>query len=140
MTNKNTARVLTGTTREVYYFLVKASNPVGVREIQRALNLSSVSVVAYHLAKLEEYGLVKQKEGGYIVTKVILKDNVRISHFLIPRYFFYSVFTALILIIELAFFRPEVIDRGYFIYTLATAVVFLIFCFETIKKWLEGGI
>ncbi|MBT0159791.1 helix-turn-helix transcriptional regulator [Candidatus Bathyarchaeota archaeon A05DMB-2] len=140
MKDENPLRVLRGTTLEVYLFLIKAGKPVGVREIQRALKLSSASVATYHLVKLEEAGLLRQEEGGYTVTKVILKDTIRISHFLIPRYFFYSVFTALILIIELVFLRPSVIDRGYFIYTIATAILFLIFCFETVKKWLEGGL
>lgn len=140
MKAENPERVLKGTTLDVCLFLVKAGNPVGVREIQRALKLSSASVATYHLTKLEEAGFLRQEEGGYTVTKIILKDNIRIGHFLIPRYFFYSVFTALILIIELVFFRPSVIDRGYFIYTIATSLLFLIFCFETVKKWFEGGL
>lgn len=140
LTDENRMDVLRGTTLEVYRFLVKAGKPVGVREIQKALKLSSASVATYHLAKLEEVGILRREKGNYTLNKVILKDNIRISRFLIPRYFFYSVFAALILIIELVFFSPSVIDRGYFIYTVATAIFVLIFCYETVKKWLEGGI
>lgn len=140
LTDEDRTDVLRGTTLEVYRFLLKAGKSVGVREIQKALKLSSASVATYHLAKLADVGIVRRENGGYKVNKVILKGNIRISRFLIPRYFFYSIFAALILIIELVFFRPPVIDRTYFIYTVATAVFVLIFCYETVKKWLEGGI
>ncbi len=38
--------VLKGTTLEVYRFLLKSGKPVGVRGVQRALNLSSPSLAA----------------------------------------------------------------------------------------------
>jgi predicted DNA-binding transcriptional regulator len=140
LTDEKLMSVLKGTTLEVYLFLVKADKPVGVREVQRALKLSSASVATYHLVKLEDAGILRREENNYAVSKIILKDNLRISHFLIPRYFFYSVFAALILIIELVFFRPSTIDRVYFSCIVAVAIFVLIFCYETIKKWLEGGI
>jgi predicted transcriptional regulator len=64
-----TKDVLKGTTLEVYRFLLKSNKPVGTRELQRALNLSSSSVATYHLSKLEDAGLLKResrwrKSGG----------------------------------------------------------------------------
>ena len=140
MADENYKVALTGTTLKVYRFLIKAGNPVGVREVQRALNMSSASVATYHLTKLEEAGIVKRENGRYAIDKIILEDSVRISHFLIPRYFFYAVFATSILIIELSLFRPNIIDRGYFAYTIATSIFVLIFYYETLRKWLENGI
>jgi DNA-binding transcriptional ArsR family regulator len=84
--------VLSGTTLEVYRFLLKSSKPVGTRELQRALNLSSSSVATYHLTKLEDAGLLKREMGGFTVSKFLLENSVKVSRFLVPRYFFYSVF------------------------------------------------
>ncbi len=61
--------VLKGTTLEVYRFLLKSSKPVGTRELQRALDLSSSSVATYHLSKLEDAGLLKREAGGFLVSK-----------------------------------------------------------------------
>jgi predicted DNA-binding transcriptional regulator len=133
-------KVLRGTTLEIYRFMVKSGKPVGVREIQRALNLSSASVATYHLSKLEEAGFIKREQGNYALNKIILKDNVRFGHMLVPRFFFYILFTALILTIELVFFNELASNRGFFIYTIATSIIMLIFSYETIKKWLENSI
>lgn len=43
---------LKGTTLEVYRFLLKSNKPVGAREIQRNLKLSTPSLAVYHLSKL----------------------------------------------------------------------------------------
>ena len=48
---------LRGTTLDVYRFLLKRKEPVGAREVQRVLNLSSPSLATYHLSKLEDVGL-----------------------------------------------------------------------------------
>ncbi|MDG6222092.1 MAG: winged helix-turn-helix domain-containing protein [Candidatus Bathyarchaeota archaeon] len=140
MSDRNDSDILSGTTLKIYLFLIKKGRPVGVREVQRALKLSSASVAVYHLNKLEEAEFVQKEKGNYTTCKVMLKDKVRVSHYLIPRYFFYAIFTALILIIELAFFKPAVLDRGYFVFAVAMAILLVLLSFETLKKWLEGGI
>jgi len=61
--------LLKGTTLKVYLFMVKHGKPVGVREVQRALNLSIPSLAAYHLSKLEESNLLKRERGDFIVNK-----------------------------------------------------------------------
>jgi len=48
------------------------------------------SLAAYHLSKLEEAGLLKQERGEYSMDKIFLESVVKIRHFLIPRYLFYS--------------------------------------------------
>ncbi|MCW4015719.1 MAG: winged helix-turn-helix domain-containing protein [Candidatus Bathyarchaeota archaeon] len=133
MTAEEVKDTLKGNTLEIYRFLVKNNKPVGIREVQRALNLSSPSVVAYHFSKLEEAGLVKQEQGDYVVSKVILDYNIRISRFIIPRHLFYFIFAIATLIIELSILRPRAINNEYF-FVIATTLIFtVIFGYEALK-------
>jgi DNA-binding transcriptional ArsR family regulator len=132
--------VLRGTTLEVYRFLLKNNKPVGIRELQRALNLSSPSVATYHLEKLEDAGLLKREAGSYTVAKYLLENTVKISRFLIPRFLFYTVFAVAVLIIELTFLRPESFSREYVFSVAATAVFVFFFGYETTKTWLRGSL
>jgi hypothetical protein len=131
--------VLKGSTREVYRFLLKSGKPVGTREIQRALNLSSSSLAAYHLTKLEEAGLLKKENGSYVVDKVVLEDCVKVSRFLIPRFLFYAIFAVLLLTIELTLFRPSVVTSFYFFATVGTLICAIAFCYETMMVWLKAA-
>ena len=133
-------KTLKGTALDVYRFLLKKNKPAGVREVQRALGLSSPSVASYHLAKLEEVGILKQESGGYVVNKVLLEQSIKLNRFLVPRYFFYTIFAAAVLIIELTLLRPASIDREY-VFSLAATGVFVAFsCYETVKTWLRGSL
>jgi DNA-binding transcriptional ArsR family regulator len=94
---------LKGKTLLVYYHLLRLpGKKVGVRELQRALKLSSPSVALYHLNKLESLGLVKRDpEGDYVLVREakvgILKQFARLGRFMVPRFLFYSVlFTAML--------------------------------------------
>jgi DNA-binding transcriptional ArsR family regulator len=120
--------------------LLKANKPLGIRELQRALKLSSPSVAAYHLTRLERAGFVKKESGNFVVNKIVLESFVKIGRFLVPKYLFYSVFAALILAIELVILRPDVITREYYFSTFATAIFLGIFCYETVKVWLKGSL
>jgi DNA-binding transcriptional ArsR family regulator len=130
---------LKGTSLEVYRFLLRNGRSTGVREVQRALNLSTPSLAAYHLAKLEEAGLLKKENGNYTINKVVLEDCIKVSRFLIPRYLCYAIFAVLLLVIELTIFRPPVITSFYFLATSGTFVCMLAFCYETAKVWSKGG-
>jgi DNA-binding transcriptional ArsR family regulator len=129
--------VLRGSTREVYRFLLKSGKPAGTREIQRALNLSSPSLASYHLAKLEEAGLLKKENGNYVIDKVVLEDCVKVSRFFVPRFLFYAVFAVLLLTIELTLFRPSVVTSFYFFATAGTLVCAIAFCYETARVWFK---
>ena len=131
---------LKGTTLETYRFLLKANKPIGARELQRALNFSSPSLAAYHLSKLEEIGLVKNENGEFVIAKVLLEDCIRVSRFLIPRYFFYSIFAIAALIAGLTLLRPATITREYFFLMGVVSICALAFCFETAKTWVKGGL
>jgi len=56
LTSDEPENALKGTTLEVYWFLLKSNRIVGAREVQRALDLSSLSLAVYHLSKLEDRG------------------------------------------------------------------------------------
>lgn len=132
--------VLQGTTLEVYRFLLKSNKPVGTRELQRALNLSSSSVATYHLTKLEDAGLLKREMGGFTVCKYLLENSVKISRFLIPRYFFYAVFALAALALELSVLKPDFLYREYVFSVVATAVLVFFLCYETVKTWRNGSL
>ncbi len=48
---------------EVLNFIASSPHPPTVREIQKALNISSPSMVEYYLKMLEEEGLIKREKG-----------------------------------------------------------------------------
>jgi len=130
--------VLRGTTLEVYRFLLKSNKPVGTRELQRALDLSSSSVATYHLSKLEDAGLLKREMGGFTVCKYLLENSIKISRFLIPRYFFYSIFAVAALLLELTIMWPMYIYREYVFSVVITSVLAVFLCYETMKTWRRG--
>ena len=140
MAEEQSKEVLKGTTLEVYRFLLKSTKPVGIRELQRALNMSSSSVATYHLSKLEDAGLLKRQEGGYTVNKFLLENSIKISRFLIPRYFFYSIFALAVLILELTVMAPAALYREYVFSVTATAIFLIFFVYETAKTWLRGNL
>jgi Mn-dependent DtxR family transcriptional regulator len=55
---------LRGRSLEVFMYVVKAGRPVGVRDVQRGLSLSSPSVAHHHLEKLHGLGLLQKDERG----------------------------------------------------------------------------
>lgn len=140
LTEEESTDILRGTSLDVYRLLLKTDKPLGIREIQRELNLSSPSVAQYHLMKLEHAGLLKRERGNYVVNKVILENCIKINRFLLPRYLFYSIFAVSILIIELTIFKPAIITREYFFYIVATSIFVIVFSYESVKAWLKGSL
>jgi DNA-binding transcriptional ArsR family regulator len=127
---------LKGRSLTVYMYLLRAGNPVGVREIQRGLNMSSPSVASHHLEKLKGLGLVdKDAHGRYYLTKTVevgvLKVFTRVGRFMLPRYSFYAAFftTLLILYIALAHRALDVFALTF------VAVGCAIFWYETVRIW-----
>ena len=87
---------LNGTTLRVYRFMLLYNKPIGVRELQRKLKLSSPSVALYHLNKLERMGLIeKDLNGKYVVKKSIkfgmIRDIIILGRLSFPRLVFYAV-------------------------------------------------
>lgn len=129
--------VLKGLTVKVYKFILKSGNPVGIRKIQRALNLSTPTLALYHVNKLEEAGLVKKHLNGYVADRVVLENLIRLRRILIPRYFFYTVFFITALIILIIFLRPYIVTKEY-VFSIATiSVATITSIYETVKVFSE---
>ena len=97
---------LRGKTLQVYLYMLRRGEPLGVRELQRALRFSSPSVAHHHLEKLKDMKLVSRDERGryVVVEKVdigILKLFVMIGGKLVPRMLFYAVFLTALLTLYL---------------------------------------
>lgn len=129
--------VLTGNTAEVYRYAIKRRRPVGVREVQRALKLSSPTLAAYHLDKLEEAGLLKQTSDGYIVEKLVLENFVRLRQLLLPKYLFYFAVFASAVVFQTTLFRPSQLTREYLFSTSMLALATAYFAYETIMTILK---
>lgn len=106
----NLRKDLRGTTLQVYLLLAKTKDRnFGVREIQRVLNMSSVSLADYHLKKLEELKLVeKNSQGKYRVTELIpigeMEEFLVLKGRYLPKEIFYLSFSTSALILSVVFF------------------------------------
>ena len=109
----NELNVLQGKTLLIYWTLLKSPNPLGIRELQRQLDLSSPSLVSYHIKKLEEQQLIgKNQIGAYFVVRKAniteLRDLIifRIldKTWTIPRMFFYSLTFSILFICYIPIF------------------------------------
>lgn len=137
---KDEHEVLTGNTAQVYRYAIKQRKPVGVREVQRALKLSSPTLAAYHLDKLEEAGLLKQTPDGYVVEKLVLENFVRLRRLLLPKYLFYFAIFATAVLFQVILFRPPQLTREYLFSTSMLALAAAYFAYETIITVLKRRI
>jgi DNA-binding transcriptional ArsR family regulator len=137
---KDEHEVLTGNTAQVYRYAIKQRKPIGVREVQRALKLSSPTLAAYHLDKLEEAGLLKQTSDGYIVEKFVLENFVRLRQLLLPKYLFYFAVFATAVIFQIVLFRPSQLTREYLFSTSMLIVATAYFAYETATTFLKKKI
>jgi len=103
-----------GTTLRVYWYLFKSSGPVGVRETQRALSMSSPSIALYHLEKLRQLGVAdKDTGGGYSLREQVqvgsLKAFLKVGPLILPRYLFYAVFLSTAVLV---YFIEAIVQTG----------------------------
>ncbi|MCS6767589.1 MAG: hypothetical protein RMJ59_02665 [Candidatus Nitrosocaldus sp.] len=129
-------KVLKGKTLQIYLYLLKRDEPVGVREIQRDLNLSSPSVASYHLDKLLTINLVAKDDYGryYVARKAeisILESFVSILGYTIPRLTFFAIFFTTLLITYLVINHSSLNIHALIFAVIASAA----FWFETIRLW-----
>jgi predicted DNA-binding transcriptional regulator len=110
--------VLRGLTLKVYKVVLRSDKPIGIREVQRTLNLSSPTLALYHVNKLEEAGLIKKELNGYVADRVILENLVRFRRILIPRNLFYTIFLSTSLVMLAVLLRPPILTREY-VFSLA---------------------
>jgi predicted DNA-binding transcriptional regulator len=131
---------LRGKAWKVYWFLLKKGNPVGVREVQRALHFSSPSIAFHHLEQLRVVGLVeKQDVGGHyvLVSEVkigVLRHYVKLGKLLFPRFFFYALFSTVFYVAYLLVLFSGFTRDNLFILSFG-AIVCAIFWYEAYRVW-----
>jgi DNA-binding transcriptional ArsR family regulator len=131
---------LRGKAWKVYWFLLKNGNPVGVREVQRALHFSSPSVAFHHLEQLKELGLVEKQEpsGHYLLVgqvKIgVLRHYVKLGKLIFPRYFFYALFSTVFYVLYLTLLVHSLSRENLFIISFG-AIVCAIFWYEAYRIW-----
>jgi hypothetical protein len=130
---------LKGVDLKVYRLLLKSTKPVGIREVQRKLNLSSPSLAQYHLIKLERQGLLRKEQGNYTVKKVKLHNQVKIKNALVPKHLFYACVVAIILTFEL-FLLEEEIGIGDIIAIGSFLSILIVLFLKTVKSFLSGDV
>ncbi len=90
---------LNGRTLMIYFVLLN-KNQVGVRELQRHLELSSPSVARYHLEKLTELKLVENRNGVYFLVKKadlpVLTSWILVGRRLLPKVLFAAIFFSIL--------------------------------------------
>ncbi|MDA4134163.1 MAG: hypothetical protein OK441_01155 [Thaumarchaeota archaeon] len=127
---------LRGKTLTIYLYMLKQGKPVGVREVQRDLKLSSPSVAFHHLDKLVRLGVAEQDQlGNYVITKKvdpgILQAFVNVGKFSLPRVGFYAVFFTTIAVAYLVS-NLKFLDVYALIGTFGAAAVFW---YELFRIW-----
>ena len=125
--------VLRGLTLKVYKYILQNDRPVGIREVQRGLNLSSPTLALYHMNKLEEAGLIKKEAAGYVADRIILQNLIRLRRVLIPRNFFYMIFLITSLVMLIVFLRPPTLSREYVFSLAVISVAAATSVYETMK-------
>lgn len=125
--------VLRGLALKVYRFILKNDKPVGIREVQRALNLSSPTLALYHMNRLEEAGLIKKEASGYVADRIVLENVIRLRRILIPRTFFYMIFLITSLVMLAVFLRPPTLSREYIFSLAVISVAAATSVYETMK-------
>jgi len=132
---------LRGNTLRVYWYMLTSNESVGVREVQRALNMSSPSVASHHLTKLVSLDLVEQLSDNTYKVKQIVKVGV-LQNFIgfrgrfLPRYAFVAMFftSYTLAYLVLSFIAPPNIYDRYI--ALAVGVVGALFAwYESFRLW-----
>ncbi len=130
---------LRGNTLVVYWYMVRSDKPLGAREIQRAVGLSSSSLALHHLNKLIELGLVgKDKYGAYVVARRVslglLGFFVGTGVLFMPRFLLYALLNTGLLVSSLVVFSSQLDAVVITLFTSLT-ISTLAFWFETAKMW-----
>ncbi|MEM2972445.1 MAG: hypothetical protein QW270_08535 [Candidatus Bathyarchaeia archaeon] len=128
---------LKGNTLRVYLMMLKSTDGVGVREVQRSLGFSSPTLAVYHLEKPCELGLVEKRHGEYYLAKIVkvgvLKQFVKFGFLMLPRYVFYATMFTALLVLYLSKFEQI---NFYSLFALIFGVLgTAIFWYETFRIW-----
>ncbi|MGD2142687.1 MAG: helix-turn-helix domain-containing protein [Candidatus Bathyarchaeota archaeon] len=128
-----------GKTWDVYLCILTSTGPIGVRDIWRALGLSSPSLAQYHVNKLLELKLIEPTPDGKYVTNEeerleALRSFLTLRGMLIPRMMVYAALLSGILVSYILFWpwRGDFRDLVTLAVTLLSIAGFL---FEAIKQY-----
>ena len=134
---------LKGNTLRVYMHILrtKGNDPIGIREIQRELKLSSATLAKYHLEKLREMFLLAQNEdGSYSLLKEVkidvLKPFMTLGSFIIPRLFTYAVMVSILFVYLVLFVLPaqNLAEIAFFSVAVGEVSLFAMW-YETLRSW-----
>jgi len=128
-----------GKTWDVYLCILTSSAPIGVREIWRALGLSSPSLAQYHVNKLRDLRLIESTTSGKYVTNdeerlEALRSFLMLRGMLIPRMVVYAALLSGVLASYVLFWpwRGDFRDLVTLSVTLFSVAAFL---FEAVKQY-----
>ena len=128
---------LTGRTLMVYFVLLNKKS-IGVRELQRHLDLSSPSVAKYHLEKLVNLHLIENKGGIYHLDKKadlpVLTSWVLIGKILLPKVIFAAIFLTTLFIGYLLFIYSHWNKDSLFV-ILFGAIIMIYLWFDVILQF-----
>ena len=131
---------LNRSTFHTYLYMVRASKPVGPRDLMRGAHLSSPSVAYRNLQKLSDMGLVAKDEyGNYVVKKKMhMRGYVWFGKTLVPTFSVWGFIFIAFLGAELAVLTPHLImgasiEESFWLLTAMTIVVAIIFLYEGLK-------
>lgn len=134
---------LKGTTLRVYLLLLNQKQPIGVRELQRELGLSSPSVAQHHLTKLQRLELCdKSPDAKYTVSRRlkigVLRQFVEIRGQFLPRYVFHvAFFVSLLLSYSVFTFFTEPGDYDRLVTFGALSVAATVSTYEAFRLYRE---
>ena len=120
---------LHGRTLMIYFVLLNKKS-IGVRDLQRQLELSSPSVAKYHLEKLVNLNLVENRNGVYHLDKKadlpVLTSWVLLGKTLLPKAIFAAIFFTLLFIGYLTFIYSYWNKDSLFVIIFGIAVMIYI--------------
>jgi hypothetical protein len=127
---------LRGKTMDVYMFIIRHGEPVGIREVQRSLGFSSPSVAVHHIDKLVRLGVLERDQyGRFVIAKKVdsgvLGAFVQVGRFALPRLGFYAAFFTTISV-EYLFVSLGHLDLYALIGTVGSTAAFW---YETLRVW-----
>ncbi|MDG6904929.1 MAG: winged helix-turn-helix transcriptional regulator [Nitrososphaerota archaeon] len=134
---------LKGNTLRIYMHILKTKNndSIGIRAIQKELNLSSPTLSRYHLEKLRDMGLLSRNEdGSYSLLKEIkvdvLQPFISLGSLIIPRLFTYAVAISILFVYFVVIVIPSgnLAELEYFGLAIGSISLFTIW-YEAIRSW-----
>jgi hypothetical protein len=135
---ERSALAIRGNTVRVYLFVLR-NGPCELKDVQRALKLSTPSLAFYHLSRLAQIGVVNRTEDGrYTVVKDISRDllegYVKFGRRIIPELFFLTIIFTGILVYYAYLVWTTPFDMDDIVAVVYSSSIIVLW-YETIKVW-----